>query len=53
MRIFTDSIDVRAVVIEADALYKTYDCPATGCGALPPPGMRRGRVRLGLWRLGP
>jgi len=36
-RIFTDSIDVRAVVNGPDALYKTYDCPATGCGTLPPP----------------
>jgi hypothetical protein len=29
---FTDSIDVCAVAGIGDALYRTYDCPATGCG---------------------
>jgi hypothetical protein len=30
--VFTDSIEVCAVTIMGHALYKTYDCPATGCG---------------------
>jgi hypothetical protein len=50
--IFTDSIDVCAVVKMGDALYKTYDCPANRCerrdpGALPAQ-IRSGTARQAL-----
>jgi hypothetical protein len=33
---FTDSIDLHAVTIMGDALYRRYNCPATGCGEREP-----------------
>jgi hypothetical protein len=53
---FTDSIDVCAVTIMSDALYRTYSCPATVCGGHGPgelPGPWQGRetakLRKAAW----